>query len=150
MAKLGKKSAITPPATQFTPVEIGGNTYQLSYSFNGLARAEALLGPGANCLEGLRELIIYQPSATGYRAILFAALHSAHPELTPDDAGNLVEIAMNEGTLMDLREKLLIAHGISFAKTDPSEAAPPAENSGSSPIANSGSISGEPPASTSA
>lgn len=117
------------PGVKFVPVTIGGQVYELAYNFNGLAEAEKITG--ANLLQGMGMVINGGISASELRGVLFAALRKAQPELTLQDAGNLIEVAIDEGGIGDIREALLTAYRVSFEKTDPPKAGPAAgtENS---------------------
>ena len=116
------------PAVRFTPLKLSGSAYQLAFKFNALCEAEKLTGE--NLLQGLGRLINGGMTAAQYRAVLYASLRMAHPKLTLEDAGDLIESAFADGTISDIREALLTTHYVSFEKTVPPVADPPAENSG--------------------
>jgi len=146
MAKRAHEAPAAMPPTQFTQVKIGGETYRLAYSFNGLAEAEAITG--CNLLQGMREVIVGGLTAANFRGILYAALRKAQPGITLAGAGDLLETAFRDGETLEVQKALLATYGISFEQTDPSVAAPQAEHSGDSNIASYGSTSGEPLEST--
>jgi len=124
MAKTDR--AAVHPAVQFTPVEIGGRTYQLSYTFNGLAEAEAITG--CNLLQGMAAVVNGGISATQLRGVLYAALQKSLPEITLEEAGALAETVFIEGSFPTLHLALLKAYRVSTE--NPSKAEPQAENSG--------------------
>jgi hypothetical protein len=128
MAKKSVAGTPADPTVQFTPVVIAGQTYQLAYKFNALAEAERLTG--CNLLQGMGGLILGGMTALQFRAMLYAGLQKAYPETTLEQAGDLIEAAMKDGTVNDIKEALLTSYGVSFEKTDPPKADPAAENTG--------------------
>jgi hypothetical protein len=129
MAKRTVEGTAAMPAVKFTPVKIGGETYDLAFKLNALAEAEKIIG--LNLLEGIGAIIAGGMNASQFRALLYAGLQKAHSEITLEGAGDLLDVAMIEGTAGDIREALLTSYGVSFTKTVPPEADPPAENRGS-------------------
>lgn len=79
------KTVTADPTMEFVTLKLKGHSYKLIYSFNALAEAESLTG--LNMFQGLDLNAI---TAQQLRAMLWAALSVAHPQMTIEDAGNLL------------------------------------------------------------
>lgn len=77
---------VEDPTLKFSTLELGGKTYRLALTYNLIAKAEPM--SGCNMLEGLDNL--HALSAVHFRGLAYCALHTAHPELTLDDVGDLI------------------------------------------------------------
>ena len=78
-------NTVNDPTIPFVTLKLKGKEWHLIYSFNALAVAEK--ATGLNMFQGLNleSLNIIQ-----LRAMLWASLLKAHPELTLEDAGDLL------------------------------------------------------------
>ncbi len=87
-----KKKAVKPapnPTVKYAKLTLDGETYySLCFSFNAIAIAEQ--EAGVNLLKALDNL--EDLSAAQFRGLLYAALTKAHPDMTLDDAGELVRL----------------------------------------------------------
>jgi len=127
---MAKSVKVASPAVEFTPVTIDGREYSLSFSFNGLIEAER--ETKENLLQGVGKIILGGMTAAQYRGVFYASLRTAHPDITLDQAGAILQVAFLAMDLERIREALLTTYHVSFKKTeDPPAADPPAENSGS-------------------
>jgi hypothetical protein len=134
MAKQTVEKTAAMPAVKFVPVTIGGQSYALAFKLNAIAEAERITG--LDLLGGVNALIKGGMSFSQFRALLYAGLQKAHgpgskgPKdagVTLERAGDLLEIAIEEGTAEDVREALMTSYGVSFERTIPPAADPPAE-----------------------
>jgi hypothetical protein len=73
------------PTVPFVPLTLKGIEYKLCYSFNALAKAEALTG--LNMFQGLDLKAL---NITQLRAMLWATLLTAQPDMTLEDVGDLI------------------------------------------------------------
>jgi len=73
------------PTIPFVPLTLGGTEYKLCYSFNALAQAEALTG-----LNMFRGLDLQALNLTQLRAMLWATMLIAQPNITLQDVGDLI------------------------------------------------------------
>lgn len=72
---------------RFINLELGGQEYSLIFDFNAIARAEK--ETGLNLLEAFNPEGM---TATQFRAMLYASLLKAHPDITLEAAGDLVSL----------------------------------------------------------
>jgi hypothetical protein len=118
-----KKSTVAQtaidPTIRFARVEAEGKTYKLAFSFNAIALAEVHCG--VNLLEGIENLLSL--SAAQFRGLLYAALSTAHPKLTLQDAGNLI----NFQTLGLWKDGLAEAYVLSMPEREEVTSANPPE-----------------------
>lgn len=70
------------------PFEADGRAWRLAFSFNALCRMEQLVESQADIEALLRG---EPPSMSAVRAAMLAGLSDAHPDLTHDDAGRLID-----------------------------------------------------------
>ena len=95
------------PTIKFAKLVIDEKEYQLGYSFNAIAEAEA--AAGCNLLNGLQSL--NGMSALQLRGLLFAALRIAQPEIVSiDEVGLLLRL----DTIGDVQEALAEAYLLSM------------------------------------
>lgn len=73
------------PTVHFVPLTLKGKTYKLCYDFNSIAQVEAETG-----LNMFRGLDLQALNLTQLRAMLYASLLKAQPDMTLTDAGNLI------------------------------------------------------------
>jgi len=86
MSKRSVAGTKDDPTIQFAPLTLDGKSYKLCYSFNSIAIAESVAG--CNLLRGMEKLT--DLTALQFRGLLYAALTVAHPDLSVEDAGNLI------------------------------------------------------------
>jgi hypothetical protein len=138
MAKRDKVTG-TPadPLVEYVPLELGGKTYSLVFTFLSLARAEqavnALRAPGeekCNLLHGIAVIIFHGMDAREMLGMFYGALLPAWPKATLEDASALLGI----DTWSEVHEALLKAYKLSMREakkdSDPpvGDAAAPATN----------------------
>jgi len=124
MGRRNVSGTVADPTVRFSKLEIAGKTYRLAYSFNAIAEAEHVAG--CNLLEGLDSL--QELTALQFRGLLYAALSVAQPEVTIEQAGNLVGL--------DTESRMVVASALAEAfrlsmpdkKADPLKASAPAES----------------------
>ena len=83
-----KKNALEPiedPTIPYVTLTLRGKDYRLAYSFNALAKAEA--ATGLNMFQGLN---LQALNLVQLRAMLWASLLKAQPDITLDEAGDLI------------------------------------------------------------
>jgi hypothetical protein len=116
MAKLSKSKR---PDIKFQPITLDGKEYKLAYDFNAICQAEDLLkvktGQEYNLLAGVATVFndlwdAKRPGANILRGLLWACLSVAHPTMTLEDAGDLIQIPV----ITDLVAAIKIAYAISF------------------------------------
>lgn len=73
------------PTVPYVTLTLKGNDYKLAYSFNALALAEK--ATGLNMFQGLN---LQALNVLQLRAMLWASLLKAQPEMTLEDAGDLL------------------------------------------------------------
>lgn len=76
------------PTQPTTPLTINGETYELLFDFEAVARAEEIVD--RPLLTGLRQRDLATPTITLVRAMLFACLQANHPEFNFAGAKALV------------------------------------------------------------
>lgn len=76
------------PVVKFHTVELNGDLFRLAFDFNAIATAESIAGVNL-----LQVLDLQGMSALQYRAMFYAALIKAHPDMTLANAGALVTLA---------------------------------------------------------
>ena len=152
---MAKRNAVagtaSDPVVEFAKVEIDGETYRLAYDFNAIAEAEKLAD--ANLLHGIAGLLGKGANAAQIRGLLYAALRKAHPKLTLAQAGALIRI----DTIPDIYDAIEAAYRLSLPEAKKHLLGPLPGGVGAgqdrpdppSPIENSGSDAGPPPASPS-
>lgn len=75
------------PTARFALLELNGETYWLIFDFNAIARAEQVAK--VNLLESLDFSGL---TAAQYRGLFYASLLKAHPEVTIDEVGQLINL----------------------------------------------------------
>jgi hypothetical protein len=76
------------PTVRFTKIDLNGKTYQLVYDFDAIAQAEDLTG-----LPLLVGVNWHGINARRIRAMLFASLLKAHPEIKLKDVTKLITVS---------------------------------------------------------
>src|ERR1700727_1226726 len=93
MAKKSVAGTVGDPTIVFTPLVIDDHKYQLAFSFNAIAEAESKAG--CNLLRGIKDY--NDLSVTQLRGLLYAALTVSLPDITLEEAGNLLRLdTMND------------------------------------------------------
>jgi hypothetical protein len=85
MAKKTVAGTADDPTIPYTKLTLKGTDYKLCYSFNAIAKAEA--ETGLNMFQGLN---LQALNAIQLRAMLWASLLTAHPDITLEEAGALI------------------------------------------------------------
>lgn len=124
MAKKSVAGTVDDPTIEFVSIEIDGRQWNLCYDFNAIAIAEKLAE--CNLLQGIAGVVLHSMTASQLRGLFYAALLKAHPKITIDEAGSLINI----NSMPDIREALMKSYGVSMPekKPDPSEAEQPAQS----------------------
>lgn len=82
---ISKSSAVKNGALPRVPVIVEGHEYFLEYDFNAIAKAEEMTG-----LNLFSSFDFTHLSVTKFRAMLYASLLKAQPDITVEEAGHLV------------------------------------------------------------
>jgi hypothetical protein len=90
MSKKSVAGTKEDPTVKYTALTLKGSEYKLCYSFNALAKAEALTG--LNMFQGLN---LQALNAAQLRAMLYASLLPAQPDITIDEVGDLIVSPMH-------------------------------------------------------
>jgi|SRR6266567_3327687 len=85
MTKKGMTHTVTLPKVF---VEINDTKYHMCFDFNAICTVEELTG--INLLNQMYDLNLDKLSSKMFRALLFASLLKAQPDMTIDDAGALI------------------------------------------------------------
>lgn len=102
---------------QSIPMKIGDKTYQLRFTFNSFIRLEEELGIAISDIDKIFPTADKDGKMEGsvklkdVRAFFWAGLIHEHKDLTPEEAGELVEEA---GGITSIVEKLVEAFGNAF------------------------------------
>ena len=76
------------PTEQTVEIVIGGETYKLVFNLEAIAAAEELTD--LPLITGIRPRDVQTPKISLVRAMLWASMHTHHPDVTPKDAAALV------------------------------------------------------------
>ena len=97
--KNGKAGASVPPVRKFTPLELDGETFQLCYDFQSINLAERLFK--VNIFDALSKThtkdeqtgadVFTLPPFGVMAAMLFVSLRISHPEITAEDATDMLD-----------------------------------------------------------
>jgi hypothetical protein len=87
VAKKTVATASADPTVRYTKVELNGAVYSLAYDFESIAIAEDLTG-----MEILIGVNWSKINARRLRAMLFASLLKAQPEITLEETGKLITV----------------------------------------------------------
>lgn len=101
------------PTAPVTKLAINGTEYSLLFDFEAVAEAEEFTG--RPLLTGLRSKDITTPTISLVRAMLFACLHSQHPQITFDTAKSLV----TRKNIAEVWGRVLEAWTASLAEPEP-------------------------------
>lgn len=84
------KPAVTGAVQRSAVLEIDGRSYDLVFDYNSVADAEALTG--VNLLHGISAAMFGTVTAAQLRGLLFASLKPRNPDITLQQAGELISI----------------------------------------------------------
>lgn len=88
------------------PFEADGKSWRLAFTFNALCRLEQWVDDQSDVEALLRG---EPPSMTAVRAAMLAGLTEAHPDLTQDDAGRLIDHLGKERAASLIYQALVLA-----------------------------------------
>lgn len=101
------------PTIAFVDTTVDNVTYKLAFSFNAIAEAEAVTN--CNLLSGMWKFLTDREgmNAQQLRGLLYASLQLAQPEITLEQAGDMITLdsffmlqqAVNAAFIMSLPEK---------------------------------------------
>jgi hypothetical protein len=84
------------PATDTTlpnvPVKIGGHEYHLAFTYGSLATAERKAAEAGLKINALEAIDFSDVNATKIQVLFFAALQAQHPNLSFEEASNLLTL----------------------------------------------------------
>jgi hypothetical protein len=120
MSKRSVSGTPADPTIEFASIQLRGKEWRLCFDFNAIAAAEQLTG--CNLLQGIGGALVHTMTVVQFRALFYAALIKAHPDITLEAAGALITIA-NMG---DIRDALLKSYGVSMPEKKPDNEDPPA------------------------
>jgi hypothetical protein len=104
------------PTVRYAKLELSGEEYSLVFDFNAIATAEQVAK--VNLLESF---YFQNMTAAQFRGMFYAALRKAHPEISLQQAGDLITVK----TLPVIQEALLKAWQNSITGTDHEDENPP-------------------------